>query len=159
MKLGEKADLVIKSQYAYGDVGSPPKIPGGATLIFTVELIQIADRRPTRWQMSDDELIKVALRLKDDGNLKFKEKKMKEAEGLYRDGISHLDTVKVKNDELDKLKIILYQNLCVCLNSSGDYKDSIHHATLALKVDPNAVKALYLRGVAYLKSKSFDEAT
>ena len=49
MKLGEKADLVIKSQYGYGDMGSPPKIPGGATLIFTVELIQIADRKPTRW--------------------------------------------------------------------------------------------------------------
>lgn len=49
--------------------------------------------------------------------------------------------------------------MCVCLNSSGDYKDSIQNATLALKVDPNAVKALYLRGIAYSKSKSFDEAT
>ena len=39
MILGEKADLVIKSKYGYGDMGSPPKIPGGATLIFTVELI------------------------------------------------------------------------------------------------------------------------
>lgn len=39
MQLGEKADLVIKSKYGYGDMGSPPKIPGGATLIFTVELI------------------------------------------------------------------------------------------------------------------------
>ena len=39
MKLGEKADLVIKADYGYGDQGSPPKIPGGATLIFTVELI------------------------------------------------------------------------------------------------------------------------
>ena len=49
MRLGEKADLVIQSKYGYGDMGSPPKIPGGATLIFTVELLQIADRRPTRW--------------------------------------------------------------------------------------------------------------
>ena len=49
MKLGEKADLVIQSKYGYGDLGSPPKIPGKATLIFTVELLQIADRRPTRW--------------------------------------------------------------------------------------------------------------
>lgn len=102
--------------------------------------------------MSDDELIKVALRLKDDGNIKFKEKKMKEAEGLYRDGISHLDTVKVENNELQKLKIILYQNLCVCLNNTGDYKDSIYNSSLALKIDPNAAKALYLRGVAYMKS-------
>lgn len=72
MRLGEKAELIIKSDYAYGRIGAPPKIPGDATLIFTVEVIQINDRKPTRWMMSDPELIKVALRLKDDGNLKFK---------------------------------------------------------------------------------------
>jgi FKBP-type peptidyl-prolyl cis-trans isomerase (trigger factor) len=105
MKLGEKADLVIKSKYGYGDMGSPPKIPGGATLIFTVELIQIGDRKPTRWQMSDEEMIQTALRQKEDGNLKFKAKKMKEAEGHYREAIMNLDHVKVMNDELNKLKI------------------------------------------------------
>ena len=39
MKLGEKAELTCKSEYAYGEAGSPPKIPGGATLIFAVELL------------------------------------------------------------------------------------------------------------------------
>ena len=39
MKRGEKADLLIKSEYAYGKMGSPPKIPGDATLLFTVELL------------------------------------------------------------------------------------------------------------------------
>ena len=39
MKLGEKAELVIKSEYGYGKVGAPPNIPGDATLIFEVELI------------------------------------------------------------------------------------------------------------------------
>ena len=39
MKLGEKADLIIKSDYAYGQMGAPPKIPGDATLIFTVEVL------------------------------------------------------------------------------------------------------------------------
>lgn len=72
MKLGEKAELTLSSDYAYGDMGSPPKIPGKATLIFDVELIQISDRRPTRWMMSDPELIQVALRFKEDGNGKFK---------------------------------------------------------------------------------------
>ena len=62
MLLGEKADIVIKPKYAYGAVGSPPKIPGNATLIFTVELIKIDERQPTRWMMSDQELIQVALR-------------------------------------------------------------------------------------------------
>lgn len=39
MKLGEKAELHIKSEYGYGEQGSPPTIPGGATLIFKVELV------------------------------------------------------------------------------------------------------------------------
>lgn len=73
MNLGEKAVLTISHEYAYGEVGAPPKIGPKATLIFTVELIQVSDRRPTRWMMSDAELIAAALRLKDDGNVKFKQ--------------------------------------------------------------------------------------
>jgi len=39
MKKGEIADFTIRSHKAYGDRGSPPKIPGGATLKFEIELI------------------------------------------------------------------------------------------------------------------------
>ena len=38
MKRGEKALFTIKSDYGYGSAGSPPKIPGDATLIFEIEL-------------------------------------------------------------------------------------------------------------------------
>ena len=55
MKLGEKAELVIKSEYGYGENGSPPKIPGGATLIFKVELVQIKDRKAG--EKEDSELL------------------------------------------------------------------------------------------------------
>jgi FKBP-type peptidyl-prolyl cis-trans isomerase FkpA len=41
MKVGETARLVCPSDIAYGDQGRPPKIPGGATLVFEVELIAI----------------------------------------------------------------------------------------------------------------------
>eukprot|EP00088_Acartia_fossae_P070842 TRINITY_DN957_c0_g1_i6.p1 TRINITY_DN957_c0_g1~~TRINITY_DN957_c0_g1_i6.p1 ORF type:complete len:475 (-),score=135.23 TRINITY_DN957_c0_g1_i6:1178-2602(-) len=38
MKIGERSTLFIKSDYGYGPTGSPPRIPGGATLVFDVEL-------------------------------------------------------------------------------------------------------------------------
>ncbi|DBA03547.1 TPA: hypothetical protein N0F65_011448 [Lagenidium giganteum] len=38
---GEKRRLTIPSGMGYGDHGSPPKIPGKATLVFDVELMKI----------------------------------------------------------------------------------------------------------------------
>jgi len=42
IKVGGKSRLVCPADVAYGDRGSPPKIKPGATLIFEVELLEIA---------------------------------------------------------------------------------------------------------------------
>ena len=41
MKVGGKAKLVCSSDIAYGDRGLPPVIPGGAALVFEVELLDV----------------------------------------------------------------------------------------------------------------------
>lgn len=41
LKVGGKARLVCPSETAYGDRGQPPTIPGGAALVFEVELLAI----------------------------------------------------------------------------------------------------------------------
>ncbi len=83
---------------------------------------------------------------------------MKAAEGLYREALAHLDTCKIDNPEVKKLKITLYQNLSVALNFSGDYKETVQNCTIAINIDEKAVKAWYLRGIAQMKMKNFDEA-
>ena len=64
MKVGEKAILKCRSDYAYGPSGSPPKIPGGATLLFDVELIGFEEVQKEKWEMSPEEKLEKATDLK-----------------------------------------------------------------------------------------------
>jgi peptidylprolyl isomerase len=101
MRLGEKADLICKSDYAYGDQGSPPKIPGGATLIFTVTLVWMDIK------MSDEEMFEKANSLKAKGNEYFKSKEYELAINLYKDATEYLDKMSSwdDNEEMKKLRI------------------------------------------------------
>ena len=41
MKVGGSARVVCPSDVGYGDRGSPPRIPGGATLVFDIQLLEV----------------------------------------------------------------------------------------------------------------------
>jgi len=43
--VGEKRRLVVPPKYGYGEAGNPPTVPGGATLVFDVELVILNGQR------------------------------------------------------------------------------------------------------------------
>jgi FKBP-type peptidyl-prolyl cis-trans isomerase FkpA len=64
MKVGEKATLTCPSELAYGDGGRPHVIPGGATLIFEVELLDVTKAPPPAMTMPAPGLQAPQLKLK-----------------------------------------------------------------------------------------------
>eukprot|EP00440_Ansanella_granifera_P013021 gb/GFBE01014145.1/.p1 GENE.gb/GFBE01014145.1/~~gb/GFBE01014145.1/.p1 ORF type:complete len:326 (+),score=133.02 gb/GFBE01014145.1/:1-978(+) len=90
MKKGEKCILRCASDYAYGDHGSPPKIPGGATLNFEVELFSWKEKVKPPGQMTPEERRAYANKMKEQGTEAFKQGDFATAVNRYEDGAEYI---------------------------------------------------------------------
>lgn len=163
MNVGEKAILTIRSDYGYGDTGSPPKIPGGATLKFEVELLGWKEKEKEKWEMSPEEKVEKAKKLKEEGTGLFREKRFAEAASTYEEAAKFVfedEAGEHVPEEDQELYTACWSNAAMCHLKTANHAAAIHASSQVLSVEGYAtnVKALYRRGMGYLNSGSLKEA-
>jgi len=164
MKKGELAKFTLSPEFAYGEAGSPPKIPANAVLVFEVELISWASKddlfgdegviksevtEGTGWKtpkMGDEVLVCVKVE-KADGTTSFEKTDLEYtlgSESMFGDG-------KKMNEACDKALAGMKRGEEASLKISGDYADGVDGgatATLTLK------EMFESKDVSYAKDKS-----
>ncbi|KAL4438419.1 hypothetical protein ABPG74_009458 [Tetrahymena malaccensis] len=157
MKRGEKAILTCTAPNAYGETGSPPRIPANATLQFEVELIDFRERTKTKWDYSLEERVEIAKKYKDDGNDAFKKGDLEEADVLYDQCIDYVDFGEDVNGSLE-LKFTAYLNQATVYNKQKKWDKAIKNCTIVIEKQPKNVKAYFRRGTARMNYGFLDEA-
>lgn len=154
MKKGEKALLVGQPEFCYGENGSPPAIPPNSVLEFKVELIDFRDKQKELWEMSKEEKLEQALKLKEEGTEFFKEQNYEEAFNSYKKSIDFI------NDETEfkEQKLSIYLNLSLSANKMNQWMESNQYSKSALEIDDTNIKALYRHGISSNELSNLDEA-
>eukprot|EP00747_Dinoflagellata_sp_TGD_P058953 gnl/TRDRNA2_/TRDRNA2_151349_c0_seq1.p1 gnl/TRDRNA2_/TRDRNA2_151349_c0~~gnl/TRDRNA2_/TRDRNA2_151349_c0_seq1.p1 ORF type:complete len:575 (-),score=154.49 gnl/TRDRNA2_/TRDRNA2_151349_c0_seq1:139-1863(-) len=179
MRWGEVAKFTCAPQFAYGDQGAPPKIPGGATLVFEIELVSFCSEDDL---FEDGGVIRTkvqegsSLRKPDDDSEVLCSIKASSANGTVVDDRSNLSYV-IGSDALgplsravDKALGAMKKGECVSLRCSkeyayndpshGDYvtielalHDIIEIIDVSPKGDKSIIKRQLVEGSGYYKPR------
>eukprot|EP00923_Selenidium_pygospionis_P051424 GHVN01089254.1.p2 GENE.GHVN01089254.1~~GHVN01089254.1.p2 ORF type:complete len:398 (-),score=83.89 GHVN01089254.1:128-1321(-) len=151
MKKGERSNLTIKSAYGYGDGGMGP-IPGGATLLFDVELLDFKESKKTMFEMSDEEKLEAAQEAKEKGNDLFNKGDFMSASQVYSEGVEFIEQYIDWPTELSQLAkplmLSLKLNLTNCHLKLKNWAEAHNTASHVLELDANNAKGFYRRGLA-----------
>jgi peptidylprolyl isomerase len=165
MKVGEHAILKVRSDYGYGDSGSPPKIPAKAELLFDVELLGFKEKPKERWQMTSEERLEFANKIKADGTELFKKKNYSEAATKYEDAAAYSVDEGISGDDIPEAERPLYvscwSNIAMCYINMKEWADATHACNTVLAIgseEKTNIKALYRRGLARMKLGLYKEA-
>ena len=162
MKRGEKSRFKIKPAYGYGESG-PEKLPKDSEIEAEVEMLDFHDRWKLMFDLTENERLEFAVKLKATGNEHFKNGRIKSATYFYRYGIEYVDGLvpgdfsKIPGNVLE-LRRSLYLNLAVVCNMLEKWHSTIGYCSTIIDKESDNGKARYLRGVAYSKVGKYDDA-
>lgn len=112
--------------------------------------------------LGDAEMLEAGEAIRTIGNNYFKSGEFLKATEKYQKALRYLnevtDTTTVHQELVDK-KVACNNNSAMCFIRLEKWSDCKKMATAAIAEDPNNAKAFYRRGLAYLETKDFEEAT
>ena len=162
MKLGEKSEFIMKSEYTYGDKQINENIPPNSILTYEIELksIHYKSTEDSLENLTYEEKMQWGKLLKQNGVEKFKENDISGAREYFIKALSFLKTMDPKKEE-EKEGVELFStiiaNICNCYNKEKDYESVIKFSFIGLNIK-DTPKLLYFRTIAYTQLEEFDEA-
>ncbi|XP_053201328.1 inactive peptidyl-prolyl cis-trans isomerase FKBP6-like [Panonychus citri] len=172
MRLHEKAEILIKPDYGFGELGCPPRIPANATIIYIVEIMKIFEEGSLADYelMTNEELARIPFseiiqkcnEQRMSGNSYFSAERYRDAALRYTKAIKFLEKYFFKNaEEQNCAKEILsklYPNIANSLIRLRKLRPAMVYCRKALEINPNNVKALCQLGKAKFNNGDYDQA-
>lgn len=156
MKKGERAVLTIKSEYAYGEKGSPPSIPANATLKFEIKLLDFRVREKSKWDYEPEERVKLAQEFKILGNEHFKKGEHDLAIKEYERALDYIEFVK--EPEAVALEVSVRNNLALIMIKKKHFQQAVTHAKKSIEADHKNSKGYFRLASAYNELKDYKSA-
>ncbi|KAF0990474.1 hypothetical protein HZS_5971 [Henneguya salminicola] len=173
MRKNEEAKFFIHPDYAYGELGVPPRIPGNATVIFEVEMVSFvneaedfddgdvddAERRSWRKIFNKlDPLHHEANDLYHHGDYRRAIKVYGKSIRIARDAALYSQE---DEDQMNDFSAKMFLNVALCSLKLGNYKNTISMCKRVLSLKPDELKAFFRLAQAhrlnanYVKAKKF----
>ncbi|XP_014294475.1 aryl-hydrocarbon-interacting protein-like 1 [Halyomorpha halys] len=128
-------------------------------LEFIIELLQVENAGEyvqETWQLNETERLSAIPKLREEGNVFFKNGNYTEAVKKYSRAIGFLDQLMISEKpgdsewkSLQEQKMAILLNFAQCKLVLKEYYEVIEHCTTVLNYDPGNAKALYRRAKAY----------
>ena len=151
MKRREKSRFFIRSDFAFGSEGCPPKILQNVSwLIIDIELM--AFRRPYRDKLflRNNEVMPYVLKRKEQGNAFYRTKEYWKAVHEYKNSLKAIEFVDdpMYKIPLRDVAVSLLSNLSAAHLALANWKRVIKYCSQVLELEPQNEKALFRRSQA-----------